>query len=199
MLSLNRTTTPSEPLTTAEIKTHLSIASAETGYDSYLDDLVKVAREHVETQLNRQLVTATWVWKLDQFPTGNDCLMLPVAPAISVTSIGYVDTAGDSQTFSDYTLSADYEPGLVRPNYGKVWPATRQQPDAITITFTAGFGDVGDVPSYYKHLIRFLVAHWFNAREPVVVGTITQRVPVTFDDMLNGGRWASDFLKYAGR
>ena len=98
---LTQTSAPaSEPLTTAEAKTHLNIASADTSHDTYVDTLIAAARYHVETLTNRQMVTATWAFKLDRLPSGRTPLELPIAPVASVSSVAYDDTAGDSQTFT---------------------------------------------------------------------------------------------------
>lgn len=198
MLSLSQTSAPAtEPVTTAELKTHCGIASAETGFDSYVASLGAAAREYIESQLNRQLVTASWTWKLDRFPCGNDPLFMPVAPLASITSIAYVDENGDPQTWasSNYVVSAAREPGRVVPAYSVVWPATRYQPDAVTVVLVTGYGDAAAVPSRYKHLIKLLVAHWFDSRSSVASGSQTV-VPQSFVDLLNGSRVGDDYVNY---
>jgi uncharacterized phiE125 gp8 family phage protein len=52
------------------------------------------------------------------------------------------------------------------------------------VRYTAGYGDDGqNVPPVVKHLILLLVAHWYDTRQPAVVGG-PQSVPHTFDTLL---------------
>ena len=50
---------------------------------------------------------------------------------------------------------------------------------------TAGYGDeASDVPAPIRHAIKLLVAHWFEQREPVVLGSAPQEVPGTVAGLL---------------
>ena len=56
-----------EPLTLAEVKRHLRID--HTDDDVYINDyLIPAAREYVEDETERQLITATWALKLPGCP-----------------------------------------------------------------------------------------------------------------------------------
>ncbi len=57
--------------------------------------------------------------------------------------------------------------------------------NAFEIAFTAGFGDAAsDVPTPIRHAVKLLVAHWFERREPVVLGIGAQDVPTTIAGLL---------------
>ena len=96
-----------------------------------------------EQVTNRQFAPAPWVLKLDTFP-GTDTIELPKPPLLSISSIQYVDTDGATQTFSsgDYSADRTSEPGRVVLGFGNSWPSARSQPDAVTITYIAGYGSV---------------------------------------------------------
>jgi uncharacterized phiE125 gp8 family phage protein len=66
----------------------------------------------------------------------------------SITSVSYVDTNGTTQTLSsaDYSLDTFSKPAQINLAFGKTWPAVRNQPNAVTVTFEAGYtGDTSPV------------------------------------------------------
>lgn len=88
---------------------------------------------------------------------------IPLSPLASVDSIQYVDMAGNLQTLaaSDYKVDADSEPPRVLPGYGKAWPSTRQEINAVKLTFTVGYGDKTKVPDGIKAAIKmYCKAHY---------------------------------------
>ncbi len=57
--------------------------------------------------------------------------------------------------------------------------------NAFEIAFTAGYGDEPtDVPAPIRQALTLLVAHWFERREPVVLGVGAQEVPTTVAGLL---------------
>ena len=133
-----QTAPAAEPLTTAECRSHLNLD--ETYYNTILDNLVVAARQKVEAETGRQLITATYDLTLDKFPAGARILHMPKGQLQSVSAITYTDTAGDAATFSasDYIASIKRDPGSVTPGYGIVWPSARQVRDAVQIRFVCG-------------------------------------------------------------
>jgi hypothetical protein len=59
----------------------------------------------------------------------------------SVQSIDYIDDNGDPQVLdpSMYQVDLYQEPGRIVPSFGNVWPTTRTQLGAVTISYTVGF------------------------------------------------------------
>jgi hypothetical protein len=162
-----------EPLTLAEAK--LSCRVDVTDDDSLITGLIVAAREMVQARLGAQLVAATWQLSLDSFPTpgalsfwrggaglpsavsgpgrgpwwpGWAVIRLPRSPLQRVLSVQYLDPNGVVQVLdaSTYVVSTR-DPGQLAPAYGKYWPITRQQPDAVTIQFQAGYGPVTSIPT----------------------------------------------------
>jgi uncharacterized phiE125 gp8 family phage protein len=172
------------------------------------------ARQLLETQTRRQLVTATWKLSLDRFPGCNEwcnhagehvcCsssqerwhrsrgIELPVPPLQSVTSITYVDSNGDTQTLAtdQYQVDALSTPGRVLPAYGVSWPTTRCQANAVNITFVAGYGLAAAVPATAKHAIKLLLSHWYENRESSVKND-QMALPMGFDALVWQLRWGS--------
>lgn len=206
--SIAVSTPPSvEPLTIAEAKSHLRL---ETSTDDVLvASYVKAAREYVEDIGNLALVDQGLTLRLDQFPgqwpygfpgqydyvprrttltwAERYVIDVPRAPLKTVTSIQYVDIGGTPQTVDPalYQVDPYQRPGRILPAYGQTWPIARAQSNAVTIVLTAGFGADGSaVPESIRQLIRLLVAHQYELRNPIVVGTIVNELPHAIQTLL---------------
>lgn len=98
-------------------------------------------------------------------PTGKTGyeIIVPLSPLISVDSIKYIDPAGVQQTMSsgDYKVDTLSEPARIIPAFGKTWPTTRQEINAVEVTFTAGFGAASAVPAGIRAaIIMYVKAHY---------------------------------------
>lgn len=181
-----------EPVLLAEAKAHCRID--DTDEDGLLAGYIIAARQHVETHLRRALITQTWDLLLDHcWPTETTGayrqhrITLPKAPLISVTSVSYVDSAGVAQTLAtnQYLVSNKRNEGVIDPAYAATWPDVRNQVDAITVRFVAGYGsNPGDVPEPIRQAILLLVGHWFENREAVNVGSIGIELPFAIEALL---------------
>ena len=193
-LSINTAAT-SDPVTTAEAKTHLAID--DDYYDTFVGSLISAATGHVENMTNRQIMSATYDLKVDRFPSGRRRLFIPKGQLTSVTSVTYTDTNGDSQTFSssDYSVVTDQEPGFIEPVYDKVWPAARLQAETVAVRFVAGYASASDVPDGIKQAILLTVGHWFANREAVSNGSFTE-VPMAVESLANQFKIGDAFVCY---
>jgi uncharacterized phiE125 gp8 family phage protein len=177
-----------EPLTLDEAKRFLKITT--DAEDDVVLELVRSARKRVERGTELALLTQTVEVKLDGF-WGSCALELPMPPLQAVVSIEYVDANGALQTLAPdtYKVSTHRRPGRVWLAYGKTWPATRAEPEAVTVTFLAGFGDhASALPPTLLHAMRILVGHYDLNREAVVTGTITSLLPEGVESLLAGER-----------
>lgn len=178
--SLNRTTDASvEPVSVSEFKSHARIDISDE--DTLLGTYIKAARYQFEEETGSSLITQTWVMYLDCFPTGD--ILLPRGPLQSISSIKYIDTDGDEQTWAStkYIVDTTSRVPRIMPAYGESYPSTRSQNNAVYITFNAGYGDAStDVPADIVLAIKTLTAHWYEHREAVVIGSITNEVPLTY-------------------
>lgn len=171
-----------EPVTLAEAKAHLNVF--ETTRDAYITSLITVARTECEELLQRTLLTTTWELSLDAFP---DVIELLMPRVIAVSSVKYYDTAGVLQTLSAplYLVDDRNEPGAIVPAYGLTWPATREQLNAVTVTYTAGYGAAATaVPAPIKQWILLAMGTLFDNRERDVVTPGVVAVELGFADHL---------------
>lgn len=185
----------SEPVSLEEAKKQTETVGM-THHDQHLLSLVTAARGYIERRLNRQLMTATWDLSLDRFPCSSEPLLIPYAPLVSITSITYLDSAGDSQTWSSssYRVSTSREPGRVVPVFGQLYPATYPTTDSVVVRFVAGYGEATSVPEGIKQAIKLLVSHWFEERSPV--GTVGREIAFSLESLLANYGYGDEFTCY---
>ena len=170
--SLVRVTEPDSPvISTAEAKLHLRIDHSDE--DTLIDRIVEAATNQCEEYQGRAYVTQEFRLTVPRFPFYGRIIRLPRPPLQSVTSIEYLDVNGDVQTLdaSMYRVNTDGLPGQVIIKDGESWPNTVYAPDAVRITYTAGYGEPADVPADYRSAILLMVGHLYENREVVTVGS----------------------------
>lgn len=155
-----------EPVSRAEAKRWLRIDDDVTDHDDEIDQLVSEARARAERVTGRALVTQTWKLRLDRFPCYDGAVFVNLPPLASVSSITYVDTDGATQTLSAalYQVDAYSQPGRIAPAYDESWPDTREQLNAVTITFVAGVAAASVDPEFLGRM-KACVAYCFRNRE----------------------------------
>jgi uncharacterized phiE125 gp8 family phage protein len=175
-------------LTVEEFKAHARIDAADED-PLYSTVFVPAAIKWCEEQIERAFITQTWQMTFDVFESSIAIIELLRPELISVTSFTYIDTAGDSQTLvedTDFIKSTSSHKGRLQPVFGLVWPDARRQMDAITITYTAGFGPLAtDIPGDIKMAIAMLAAHWNENREAVLTGTISKEIELSVMSLLS--------------
>lgn len=187
-MSLRLITGPAaEPVLLSEAKHHLRVDISTD--DTYIEALIKVARETCETITRRALMTQTWDLVLDEFPE-QDWISLPIPPLQSVTSISYTTEAGVTSTVSSSTYIIDTysEPGRLRLKSGYAWPGdTLRELAGVTIRFVAGYGLTRtSVPESIRQAMLLLMGHYYENREQVVIGQgiSIQKLPQGFESLL---------------
>ncbi len=180
------------PLEVAKVRVD-HLRSAIPDDDAYIQTLIATAAEYVEEHACVALMESTWRMRLDRFPTGTVPLVLPMANVTAVTEVAYTDPNGVAASWdlANVKLSADRSPPLLRPARGKSWPSAASEPDAVSITFTAGAAKVEDVPPVLVQAMLLLIGHWYENREAIVVGTITKEMERAVDALI--GKFAYDF------
>jgi len=179
-MALRRTVdATSEPVALSDLKDHLRIT--DTTDDALLSSLIVSCRNYAENSLGRALITQTWVKTLDEFP---NAIELPYPPVQAITSVEYIANDGTLTLLAAaaYELDERTEPGWLVPAYDYEWPSTRPSINAVTVTYTAGYGDIGDVPQAIKTWIMLMVGHLYENREASLVSAPI--VPLPFIDGL---------------
>ena len=192
MGSFVRTVDPAvEPIQASDVRLYLKIPDDITAEDAIFTNWIKSGRERCEHISGRALITQTWKLCLDSFwgPTwdytfgatsgGNEdfvyfdpragwVIQVPVPPLQSVSSIQYIDGGGNLTTLDPTLYNVDLvsEPARITPIFGKFWPVSRRQANAVTVTFRSGYGDDGTaVPEAIKDAIKTYVGYRNQHRE----------------------------------
>lgn len=152
------------PVTLGELKNHCRIETNDD--DVYLQSLIEVATSNLESFAWRSFMTQTIELTLDGFDRHE--LILPRGKVQSVTSIYYIDTAGDSTLLpsNEYLVDTKSDIGRITPAYGYSWPTTQCRINTVTITYVSGFGSSQtDVPEPLRHAVMLLAADLYQNRE----------------------------------
>jgi len=153
------------PVTLAEVKSHLRLNVNDPTHDENLTLLTEAAAERLEQDLDRQLITATYLqtqFKWNEPDTSVE-VRLRSRAVLSVSSVKYVDSDGADQTLDTADYVFDSARGSLFPVSGGQWPGVQHEnPNAISIAFTAGYGsDAGCMPRLFKAAILLGVGKWF--------------------------------------
>jgi uncharacterized phiE125 gp8 family phage protein len=158
-----------EPISLNDAKEHLRVDASFQDDDSYISDLITVAREFCEKFQNRAYLSQTWEAVFDRFP--GVVFELPNPPLQSVVSIKYYDKSNTEFLFdaNKYFVDTYSAKGRVCLNHNVTWSDVELRPiNSVIIRFVCGYGsDATSVPSQAKHAIKLLIAHWYENREPI--------------------------------
>lgn len=133
---LRRTAAGTLPIAILDAKEHLRIDGEPD--DMVVSGLLSAAVAAVGEMAGRVMSAETWVAAYGDM-AGD--LTLPKSPVTDVTGISYY-TAGDVLTaasLADFYVFADDDKTIIRPKSG-AWPIYSTRPDALQVTFTAGYG-----------------------------------------------------------
>lgn len=188
--ALERVTQPAiEPITLAQMKTHLREFSSVTALDDDITALIQGAREWVEDFTGRALIDQTWRLSLgDELPYGftdsnrvtpinygewfpnGDGIPLRKSPALAITSFATVGSDGVETVVS----AASYE--IREPN--SKWPrlvgiSGASWSGPLRITFRAGFANrlgsptegVEKIPARYIQAMKLWAEAHYNRDE----------------------------------
>lgn len=161
------------PVTLEQARFHLR--NEELRFDDeLLRQYIRAACQYVERTYGLALLTQTIKQYHSKFPCGSsEPMLLRVAPMVSITSVEYTDTALVTQTWtsSEYT-SGRYDLGgfiVPKPNYS--YPGNvATLPNAVTVTYTAGFGaKPSTLPAPVTQAILLMIGDMYQKREDTPV------------------------------
>lgn len=161
---LTRITEPEPLLTLEEAKSHLRVDFNDDDTLIYsLIGMVTAALDGPDGEYGYPVTTQRWSLSVAAV---DGQLSLPITPVQSLFSLVYWPQGGGAQvtaSLSAYTLTANETWAYVEP-VSKVWPALADRPDALTVTFTAGYAAL---PADIKHAARMMLAGLYQNREAV--------------------------------
>jgi len=174
-------------VTLAEVKSHLRLSPDDTTHDDGLTLLMEAATDRVEHDLDKQVVTATY--KQTQFDWAETCdhsegIVLHKDAVQSVSLIQYVDTDGSTQTLATSEYVFDAGRGVVFRAPEVEWPPVQpDNPNAVQVTFVAGYGGPTTVPRIFKQAILLCIGKWFF--DPAQEGSALHSQEVAYDRIIS--------------
>lgn len=205
------TTTPL--ITTAEAKAW--VRQWQDIDDAVIDRMVGMATSLCEDWAGRFFLTRTVELSLDGFPgtanfLGHDAahhpnLRLPASAATDpiwlprpmlqdVSSVKYDDADGAEQTLAtdQYQVVGKSMPkvqGRVVLAVDGEWPETADKPEAVRISYTAGYGDApASVPAHVVAAVYRVMADLYAFRENTVLGLTAVELPMAARKLLHRER-----------
>lgn len=178
-----------EPSTLTEVKLFLREDLASNDNDAQITMLYQAAREHVEGQTSRRLMTQTLKSFYRGWPLGD--FRLPVGPVASVAHVKFFDTENTEYTLAtdQYAIDGNANPPVIRLTYGRSWPTTTLRTlNAVEIQYVAGYANAAAVPARLKNAVLMLTATLYRHRPTVTVGNsaaIASLIPQHFEAFLN--------------
>ena len=168
----------------AEAKAHLRVDG--TDEDTLIASLILTSRLHVETALGLALITQSWRLLLDRWPLHEGSGAAAAAAADDRRGArarrrrraGGIDRRELSRRCGERAAAA-------RAHRRASGRSPGQAANGIEIDFTAGYGDAADdVPAPIRQALLLLIAHWYEHREPIEVGSPETVVPPVVSDLL---------------
>ena len=173
-----------QPINISECKDQMRIEHSDD--DIIINRFIDTATRYVDVTgaLGKAMITQTWGEWIAPNPS---VVYLSLGPVQSVSANKYYDTnnALQTDTLSNYNVLGTSGRMLVSPKTGFNWPTTFQRDDAIKIEYVIGYGDAPtDIPETIRHALFILVAHYYENREPELIGTISKTLPYGFEDLI---------------
>ena len=189
---ITTTTAPAvEPVSTAEVKSHLRLtttaaeAAAYTTEDDLLDRLITVSRTQAEQETGRRFITQTLTMYLNSWPDER-YIKIPY-PTLQSAVVTYRLTDDDDYDETLSTVDTDIvsEPGRVVLQPNESWPSGTLYTDRpIKIVFVCGYGLAADVPEGIKSAILMKIEDMYENRGEVVIGVSVNRINDAVDSLL---------------
>lgn len=176
MALVMRTAPGCEPISVAEAKAYLRIDGSSE--DILISSLILTSRLHIEAALGLALISQGWRLVLDRWPRSG-AVKLPLRPMQDITEVRVLDADGIPKIVNanSYVVdTAGVPPRLIATVAG--WPKQGRAANGIEIDLTAGYGgEAKDVPEPIRQALLMLVAHWYEHRDPVEIGSDAVAIP----------------------
>lgn len=175
-----RLTTPSfEPVTVAELKTHLKITHSDE--DTYLEGLIKTCRLTLEQYTQRIWCNCQLQLSMPDF-TYRWCELPYAADNTVVASVKYKDEDGVETTIAstEYNVITEYSPAIIKFKSSFSTPSVNlYEGAAVKITYTTGAASAAGIGDNFKYALLLYAAYLYENREAMPYGVATRNAPAT--------------------
>ncbi|MBB5050548.1 putative phiE125 gp8 family phage protein [Afipia massiliensis] len=173
-----------EPLSLTDAKNFLRVEHGDD--DAIITSLVSAARNHVEALTRCALITQTWRLVLDRWPDGGR-IAPRIGPLRTLTAVRVFDPAGEASVIDPDIFVVDVAAGVLA---APAWslPVPGRSVAGIELDIEVGFGAASDVPQTLRQAIRMLVAHWYENRGLIAIGSSVAMMPASVNAMISSHR-----------
>jgi len=185
------------PITIDELRLYLRIDDA-TGYeDDLLDNIISAATRNAEDITRRALLTQTWDYYLDSFPS-TDAFKLPFGNLqTTVGDVSYIKYTNSAGTQTTMTLTTDYlvetngeQCGRIVLPYGASWPSFTPYPShPIVVRFICGWTTAALVPFNIKAAILLICADMYSVRAQKIMALNMAENKTTMNLLMSSRLW----------
>lgn len=176
-----------EPVTAAELRTHLRTDATELP-DAEANALITDARTEIENMTGLAFISQSWRLSIDRWPAGGEAwwdgvremsitelynsntlqsLTLPRWPLVSITSVTVYDEDSNASTVTVndvFDVDTYQTPGRITLKRGQTWPIALRANNAIQVIYVAGYANAAAVPSTLKRAVKQLAAFLYSHR-----------------------------------
>ena len=169
---LKQTTQSTVVVSTAEAKAHMHVDHSFD--DTEIDAYVRAAQSMVEERTRRSFAGAVFVET-----SASRCTVLGRIPITTVDSVKINTTAGEPFS-TTLVVTDDYRLDLTTGEAVLVLETAVTFAE-VEITWTAGSTGDLNMRDSLRHAVLLLAAAWYEAREGIVIGTISGPLPLGVD------------------
>ncbi len=164
-MTIEEVSGPEDELMTLE-EAKLYCRYTENDDNDYLETLIVLAREQIETYTQRTVAKKRFKMTLDGFPYWD--ITFPKDKIASLVSFQYRDENGDMQDVdpSIYDLQIKKEPGVILRKPNSSWHKTNKEKGSVVLVYDVGW-EPEEVPKNIIVAAKSLVKFYYHERELV--------------------------------
>lgn len=156
-----------EPVSLAEAKAHLVVE--HPGDDRLIRNAIAAARAHIEIRCNIKIVRQMW---RVYFDSGLRDFDLAISPVQEISSIQYINQAGEMEIVGPEIYNLDVPGGVVYTAHGQTWPSARGDRNSAAADVWAGYyrtdsspiNVTADIPDDLKSAMLLLIEDMYSHR-----------------------------------
>lgn len=157
--------------------------------DDLITACIAAATEYTEN-LCGPLVSKVYDGYLDDWPCG-DLLIIPKPRCTAIGSIKYTDDDAVEATFAAASYLTDFVSfyARIKLKSGYSWPSVDlREMNGVVVRLTVGYATAAAVPYELKAAVKFLAAHLYEQREPVVLRDQPYTLPMGYEALIANHR-----------
>lgn len=164
-----------EPVSVAEVRSHLRVD--HTDDDAWISFAIGAARQYIERIQNRAMMRQRWRMTAPSFEkmfwAGVAALSVNPVASIDDVAVAYYDSENSIQSLSsDALVFIGGRIARVALSGDAVLPSTFERPDAVSLSWYAGYSDSSEVPLDTRMAILEHVAQMYHYRDGNARGSV---------------------------